>query len=249
MTVHGEIMTHVHSGQVSKDGSSDLHASGAWARWPVIGLMMFILGSVTFGALTYNLFAHGPLLEWDRIIANTLPPIAQRSSTFVEVLMFGGFTLGEEVIIILDLFLAVHFFRKHYWQEFTMVTIGWLGTFILFLSLSLLINRARPPLQVWVVLHMPGFPSGHGIAVFTFYTLFAYLLAPKMPSTFWKVFIAVMAVLIMAYVGFSRVFTGGHYLTDILAGYAVGMAWSGAAFTLIELYFQRRKMRNAQNQK
>ena len=54
---------------------------------------------------------------------------------------------------------------------------------------------------------------------------------------------AAVLLFLIGFVGFTRVFTGGHYLTDIFAGYAVGLAWSGAAFTLIELFFQRR-MRN-----
>jgi undecaprenyl-diphosphatase len=69
----------------------------------------------------------------------------------------------------------------------------------------------------------------------------AYLLVPKMPSIFWKGLVIVLALLITGFVGFSRIFTGGHYLTDILSGYAVGIAWSGTIYTLIELYFQRHK--------
>jgi undecaprenyl-diphosphatase len=56
------------------------------------------------------------------------------------------------------------------------------------------------------------------------------------------------ALLIMGFVGFSRIFTGGHYLTDILAGYAVGIAWSGVVYTLIELYFQKRRGQNVKKE-
>jgi undecaprenyl-diphosphatase len=96
--------------------------------------------------------------------------------------------------------------------------------------------------------NIPGFPSGHAVAVVTFYGLMTYLLAPKMPSTFWKVAVVAVALLIIGFVGFSRVFTGGHYLTDILAGYAVGIAWFGVAYTLIELYFQNRRSRNVKKE-
>jgi membrane-associated phospholipid phosphatase len=243
ITVHGETMPHIQGNRLRQNGLKDLHSSSMFARLPVIGLLMFIVGSLMFGALTYNLVAHGPLLEWDRALANTLPAIAQHSSLFIKILMFAGFTLGEEVIVILDIILAVYFFRKRYWQEFAMVTIGWAGTALLFFSLSHFFDRARPPLQVWITLNMPGYPSGHGIAVVTFYGLLAYLLTPRMPSAFWKVLVALIALLIIGFVGFSRVFTGGHYLTDILAGYAVGFAWSGAVYTLIEIYFQRKKTR------
>jgi undecaprenyl-diphosphatase len=39
----------------------------------------------------------------------------------------------------------------------------------------------------------------------------------------------------MAFIGFSRVFTGDHYLTDVLAGYALGLAWGGLVYTTMEL--------------
>ena len=57
------------------------------------------------------------------------------------------------------------------------------------------------------------------------------------------------ALLIMAFVGFSRIFMGGHYLTDILAGYAVGIAWSGLAYMLIEKYFQQRRIEMSKKNK
>jgi undecaprenyl-diphosphatase len=68
-----------------------------------------------------------------------------------------------------------------------------------------------------------------------------------MPSRFWKIIVIAAALLVIAFVGFSRVFTGGHYLTDIFAGYAVGLAWSGVAYTLIEMFFQGRRLRNVKN--
>ena len=119
---------------------------------------------------------------------------------------------------------------------------------MLFLSLSSLINRARPATQIWIMVHMPGFPSGHAISVFAFYGLMAYLLVPKIRSGFGKAAVVTAAALIIAFVGFSRIFTGGHYLTDILAGYAVGIAWSGAIYTLIEIYFEKRRKQNVQKE-
>jgi len=46
-----------------------------------------------------------------------------------------------------------------------------------------------------------------------------------------------MAVLVMAFVGYGRLFLGGHYLSDLVAGYAIGIAWAGLVYTLLEKYF------------
>ena len=44
----------------------------------------------------------------------------------------------------------------------------------------------------------------------------------------------ISAFLTILYIGFCRLYMGGHYLTDVLAGYALGVAWAGLVFTLIE---------------
>jgi undecaprenyl-diphosphatase len=49
----------------------------------------------------------------------------------------------------------------------------------------------------------------------------------------------------MLFIGFTRIFTAAHYLTDVLAGYAMGIAWSGVVYTLVERYFINRKVKHA----
>jgi undecaprenyl-diphosphatase len=231
-----------------KNDITGLRAPGLLAKWPVIGISMFIFGSLVFGALTYNLYAHGPLLAWDKAIANTLPAIGLQSPPFVKDIMVAGFYTGKEVVTVLTILFSLYFLYKRYWQELAMMAIGWIGSALLFNGLSMLIGRARPPTQIWIIVNIPGFPSGHGVSVVVFYGLLAYLLAPKMRSAFWKAVVIAAALLIIGFVGFSRIFTGGHYLTDILAGYAVGIAWSGVIYTLIENYFQKRRRQNVQKE-
>jgi membrane-associated phospholipid phosphatase len=234
------IATHMENQPAPKAGVINLRAPGLLAKYPRVGIILFIMGSLVFGALTVNLEAHGPLLAWDNLLANTLPAIGLHSPPFIKSIVNAGFFVGEQVITVFNILLAIYFMIKRYWQEFTMLTVGQLGSFLIFFSLSNFIARPRPPTQIWIVLHIPGFPSGHAIGVIVFYGLMAYLLAPKMPSTFWKVVVIAAAIFIMAFVGFSRVFTGGHYLTDVLAGYAVGIAWCGLIYPFIELCFQKR---------
>jgi undecaprenyl-diphosphatase len=248
MAANNTLTTPVHKLQPRKDDLFGLRAPGLLARWPVTGLILFIFGSLVFAGLTINLFAHGPLLAWDRALAYALPAIGLKSPPFVKVLMNTGFYLGKEVIMVIDILLVLYFIYKKYWQELAMVTIGWLGSALIFYMLSTLIGRVRPPTMIWIIVDIPGFPSGHAVATVTFYALMAYLLVPKMPSVFWKAVVVVAALLVSVFIGFSRIFTGGHYLTDILAGYAVGIAWSGAVYTLIEIYFQKRRIQNVKKE-
>jgi undecaprenyl-diphosphatase len=207
----------------------------------MIGLIMFVLGGLAFGALAYNLRADGPLIAWDRALAATLPAMALKGPAYLKGLMAVGFYVGYRVLIGFGVLLGLFFIIKRCWQELAMVAMGLIGSTSIFLSLSNFFARVRPPTQIWIIEDIPGFPSGHAIAVVTFYGLLAYLLVPKMPSAFWKAVVVAAALLLIGFVGFCRIFTGGHYLTDVLAGYALGIAWSGAVYTLIELFCQRRR--------
>jgi undecaprenyl-diphosphatase len=62
-----------------------------------------------------------------------------------------------------------------------------------------------------------------------------------MHSVLGRVFVVAVALFITLFIGFTRVFTAAHYLTDVLAGYAMGLAWSGLVYTLIERTFMKRK--------
>jgi undecaprenyl-diphosphatase len=224
----------------------DLRSPGVLARWPIIGVLMFVFGILAFGALTYNLYAQGPLLQWDYKLASTLPAIGLQSPPIVKYIMNAGFYLGKEVILVLFLFHAVYFVYKRYWQELTMILVGFFGVSMIFYVISHIINRPRPDTQIWIIVNIPGFPSGHGASVVVFYGLLAYFMLPKVKSALAKFTIIASALAVMIFVGFSRVFTAGHYMTDMLAGYALGIIWVGLAYTLIELYFQRRGNRNVQ---
>ena len=48
-------------------------------------------------------------------------------------------------------------------------------------------------------------------------------------------------LLIMLFDGFSRIFQGNHYLTDVLAGYALGIAWAGLVYTVDRKNFYEKE--------
>ncbi len=248
MTAKDVSTIHVQDQRTRKAAVTDLPAPGILAKWPIIGLIMFVFGALAFGGLTYNLLNQGPLLQWDREIANTLPAIGLKSPTYVRTIMDAGFYIGDQVIAGLSILLGLLFIIKRLWKEVAMLVIGMVGASSLFLFLSHLINRPRPSTQIWIVLGIPGYPSGHAISVIVFYGLMAYLLVPRIASAFWRVVVVVVALLIIGFVGFSRIFTGGHYLTDILAGYAIGIAWSGIAFTCIEVVSLKIRSRNVKKE-
>ena len=224
---------------------TSLRSPGLLGRRPLIGVLMVLLGGLLFGAMAINLQTHGPLLPVDVQVANDLHTIALHSSPALRGIMIFGFYLGEHVIMAIGLILVLYFLAKRYWPELFMVAITWAGEGAIWMALTSLFDRARPvfDVSVWRQMTEPGFPSGHSISAVMCYGLLAYLIVPKISSRFWRAVVIVTAGLIILYIGYSRLFVGDHYLTDVLAGYGLGVAWSGLVYTLVEVIARKLKAR------
>lgn len=221
--------------------SPDLRVPGWLASWPIVGVMMFLVGSLMFGAFAYNVWTKGPLLQWDVPLYQEFHNEAVKEPPRIIELLIFGFFVGKELVQVIAVVLALYFLHKRFWRELAMLLVGLGGGALIWYFLIGIFNRPRPAGQVGIVVTDPSFPSGHVITAVLAYGLLAYLFIPKMPSRFWKWVIVIAALLTILYIGFSRLFLGGHYLTDILAGYALGIAWAGLVYTLIERISMRRK--------
>lgn len=234
-----QIMT---ANRLDNRSSRGLRVPGWFARLPAIGLIMFLVGNLVFGALAYNISTHGPLLKWDVPLTNELHREAVKTPwPIIEFLIF-GFFVGKELVQVLTIILILYFLHKRFWRELAMLLIGVGGGAVIWYFLMGIFHRVRPPVQFGIVVNDYSFPSGHVMTAVLFYGLLAYLFVPKMPSLFWKWVVVIAAILTMLFVGFSRLFLGGHYLTDLLAGYGLGIAWAGLVYTLMERIFTGRKM-------
>ena len=224
-------------GSEGSDTRRGLRTPGLLASQPVIGLLLVLIGGAMFGVIAAGIQPGGFLLNWDGLVNTDVHALALQSSPIVRDAMILGFYLGEHGIVAIGLLLAVYFVYKRFWPELCMVVIAWSGEGALWLAVSNAFHRPRPVFDIVIWHHMtaPGFPSGHAFSAVMCFGLLAYLCVPRMPSRAWKWAVIMLAFLIMVYIGCSRIFVGDHYLTDVLAGYALGVAWSGLVVTMVEL--------------
>ena len=219
-----------------------LRAPGLFKRWPIVGLMMILLGSLSFAALSYNLVTHGPLLQVDTAVHNELLAEAKAAPPIVNEIMLFGYFIGKEVVQVIVTILTLYFLYKRFWRELGMLWISSAVGSALWNFTVAYFDRPRPPEQTGLVITtIPSFPSGHAMGALICYGFLAYLLIPRMPSRFWKWAVGIVSLLMVLFDGFSRIFQGGHYLTDVLAGYALGIAWAGLVYTVIEGIFIKKE--------
>lgn len=218
-------------------------------RWlgqrPLVGLFIVLVGALIFGGLAIAVQTHDPrLIQFDTHFVDSFHVLGLQSLPAIRVLMIFGYYLGEEIIVGIGAVLVLYFLAKHYWTEFWMVLIAWGGEMLIWLLVSAYFGRARPvfAFQVWHQMTAPSFPSGHCFGAVLCYGLLGYMLVPRMHTRFWKAIAAAAAVAVIFYVGFSRLFVGDHYPSDILAGYGLGLLWGGLVYTLVEFIARRHRL-------
>jgi undecaprenyl-diphosphatase len=110
-------------------------------------------------------------------------------------------------------------------------------------------GRARPEfIDAHVIVTNESFPSGHALGSIVVYGLLAYLLFLSVRTRRARVaVVAVTAVLVLA-IGFSRLYLGAHYLSDVVGGFAVGGAWLAACVSGIESARRRARQRKQEAQ-
>lgn len=111
--------------------------------------------------------------------------------------------------------------------------LGVLGVAVAVTVVKLVVARRRPPLP-YAAISTDGFsfPSGHATGM-TVWALGAGWMMCHWIVRSWSARVAVWTavLLIIGAVGFTRIYLGVHYLSDVLAGWVLGAAWAGVLVT------------------
>lgn len=150
---------------------------------------------------------------------------------------------GANILIIgflaaLITFLILRWHRAVVWLLVTMA-----GALVLDLSLKYGFHRTRPAPFYGLPPHTYSFPSGHALFSFCFYGVLAGLINDRVRSLALRIVIWIAAALLILAIGFSRIYLGVHYPSDVIAGYLAAALWVSAMIFLDRLRIYRRGVR------
>ena len=107
------------------------------------------------------------------------------------------------------------------------------------------VGRVRPPTAEAVPPFetSPSFPSGHTLNSTVIAGLVAYLVILRLRSRLAHVLAILLALGWAVAMGLSRVFLGHHWVTDVIVGWALGLAWLSCVITAHRLFLIVRRSR------
>ena len=109
--------------------------------------------------------------------------------------------------------------------------------------LKSLFARARPEVVPHLVeVNSLSFPSGHSMNSAIIYLTLAVMISRSFEEQRTRIFVIAVAALLVLAIGFTRLYLGVHYPSDVLGGWTVGATWALAMGLVATKLQERRKM-------
>jgi membrane-associated phospholipid phosphatase len=183
----------------------------------VLCLLVFFI--LFCSVITTGLF-HTIFSNLDFSFAQFLAPF--QSELGAKFFLFFTYLGNWEVIFTVEACVLLGFLVFHHRQD---ITLFLLATFVgegVSLIFKAVASRERPADGLLTLTGADSFPSGHALMAILFYGLITYFLVIATKNKKYKKSITIGAVILVFLIGFSRLYLGVHYLTDVLAGFALG---------------------------
>jgi membrane-associated phospholipid phosphatase len=189
-----------------------------------------------FGELAENLTGNFRLVRFDEEIATALHNSATPTLTtfFLMVTALGSIAR----IALASFVIFVIFVVRRRWLVLEMwlaAVVTVVGSVALVELLKALFARPRPYF-IEPLLFESGysFPSGHALESLVIYGMLAYFAVLALRTWRAKMAIVCGTAMLVLLIGFSRVYLGVHYFSDVAAGFAAGGVWLSTCITAME---------------
>lgn len=178
----------------------------------------------------------------DREVARSLHEHATPAWTdvFTAITWLGNLVTLAAVLGVAAVLLA----RRHRYRDLQFLLLAALGTKVLTEVFKWSFHRDRPffpdPLATESTY---SFPSGHASMSLAIYGSLAIIVARQLENVALRALVVAGAAVLIALIGFSRIYLGVHYLTDVVAGYSLALAWMLLCALALDLRWRRQTSR------
>ena len=183
----------------------------------------FSIFVVVLCLILFSIICYG-VLSYDSLVIDT-----KVYSFIINNIMNDGLTpilkaiteLGGVAFTVLAGVLIFMFCKKNRW----FITIDLVGVTLVNQVIKHIIRRPRPNVLRLVEESGYSFPSGHSMVSMAFYGIIIYLIYKNVTNKYLKWILIILLSLLILSIGFSRIYVGVHYFTDVAGGFLLGLAY------------------------
>src|SRR3954451_22499888 len=190
-------------------------------------LVAAVVGYAVVALLGIGVFTDfGPQLRLDGVVSEAMYAGDDRAAALnglLQVLTAPGLTVFRVLVLLpVVVWLVV---RRAWWVA------AWVLTAIVLVAplttlLKELVGRVRPDfVNGGARLESLSYPSGHAAVIATLVTVVLVLVWPLLTPTVRRICL-VLGVALVVLVGLTRMWLGVHFLSDVVGGWAFGLAWT-----------------------
>jgi undecaprenyl-diphosphatase len=199
-----------------------------------IGIVLLGAATWLFSELAENVSAGAPLTQTDVRFSNWLHEHMTPVLTKVMLVITNiHSTSGISVMTVLVMLLLWRTAQRRHIASFLFIVYGGI---LLNWWLKSIFQRSRPQfIDPLLVIKSFSFPSGHTMAATVFYGALSAILISQTRNLALRILIVCAAVFMILLVGFTRMYLGVHYLTDVVGAMIEGAGWLTLCLTSFQV--------------
>jgi undecaprenyl-diphosphatase len=189
-----------------------------------LAIAVLAVSAALFAVIAQSVVTTAPILKQDLQVSVWLH--THGSPVFTAFLIAITHLHSTPGIAVLTAIVAFFLWRHgdRYWVMSLLLAVP--GGTLLNVVLKHIFNRARPTWDDPVLtLASHSFPSGHAAGATLFYGFLAAYMVWRMKSRWARALAVFACALMVTLVGFSRIYLGVHFLSDVLAAMSMSIAW------------------------
>ena len=201
-----------------------------FVRFFIASLFVFVIIYLMVFVVCYKWIDDWVLASLNQTANNTI-------TQFMRFITFYGnhsFLVPANLLMIVVLL----YYKQKKWA--TANTIAALAGVGLMSMLKKILARPRPSHPLVEGISNFSFPSGHAMMSLMFYGMLILLCLQFLNNKAYKTVAIFLLVTIILLIGFSRLWLRVHFITDVLAGYAIGLCWLSISMLLSEKIWSRK---------
>jgi len=193
-----------------------------------VGILTSLASGLFFFILTSKLSSSN-LQFFDNSLSQLVYSL--RTPLVTRFMVFSTNLGSSYTLIFMALFTILLSYRHHRREAYLFILVILMG-FVINFVLKNIIERPRPDISPLINESTYSFPSGHAMNSFVFYVTLSFYIYHFTRRKILSLIITLISLVTILLIGFSRVYLGIHYPSDILAGYTVGFWWFVTALVI-----------------